>query len=46
MSKMIEYLPATLLTSFSSLLLQSVDGIVVGNFVSEETRWNTSTCST
>lgn len=36
MSKMIEYLPATLLTSFSSLLLQSVDGIVVGNFVSEE----------
>lgn len=36
LSKMIEFLPATLLTSFSSLLLQSVDGIVVGNFVSEE----------
>ncbi|MBQ3478884.1 MAG: MATE family efflux transporter [Clostridia bacterium] len=36
LSKLIEYLPATLLTSFSSLLLQSVDGIVVGNFVSDD----------
>ena len=35
-SKLIEYLPASLLSSGSSLLLGSVDGIVVGNIVSSE----------
>lgn len=35
-AKMIEYLPLSLLTSMSSLLLSSVDGIVVGNLVSDE----------
>ena len=33
--KLIEYLPAMLLTNLSTLLLVSVDGVVVGNFLGE-----------
>lgn len=36
MRKLIEYLPAMLLSSMSALLLTSIDGIVVGNLVSEK----------
>ena len=34
--KLIEYIPAALMTNLSSLLILSIDGIVVGNFVGSE----------
>ena len=34
--KLLEYIPAMLLTSISSLLLVSVDGLIVGNLIDED----------